>query len=89
MKNINPTQTQAWQALEAHFAANKETRLKDLFAQDPKRFDKFSLTFGGDILVDYSKNLITEDTLKLLVDLAKRPIFAARSMPCSMATRST
>ncbi|MFQ1731851.1 glucose-6-phosphate isomerase [Aeromonas veronii] len=71
MKNINPTQTQAWQALEAHFAANKETRLKDLFAQDPKRFDKFSLTFGGDILIDYSKNLITEETLKLLVDLAK------------------
>ena len=71
MKNINPTQTQAWQALEAHFAANKETQLKDLFAQDPKRFDKFSLTFGGDILVDYSKNLITEETLKLLVDLAK------------------
>ncbi|WP_017788281.1 glucose-6-phosphate isomerase [Aeromonas dhakensis] len=71
MKNINPTQTQAWQALEAHFAANKETRLKDLFAQDPQRFDKFSLTFGGDILVDYSKNLITEETLKLLIDLAK------------------
>ena len=71
MKNINPTQTQAWQALEAHFAANKETRLKDLFAQDLQRFDKFSLTFGGDILVDYSKNLITEETLKLLVDLAK------------------
>ncbi|MEL3924938.1 glucose-6-phosphate isomerase [Aeromonas enteropelogenes] len=71
MKNINPTQTQAWQALEAHFAANKETRLKDLFAQDPKRFDKFSLTFGGNILVDYSKNLITKETLKLLIDLAK------------------
>ncbi|OBR43560.1 MULTISPECIES: glucose-6-phosphate isomerase [Aeromonas] len=71
MKNINPTQTQAWQALEAHFAANKETRLKDLFAQDPQRFDKFSLTFGGDILVDYSKNLITEETLKLLIDLVK------------------
>ncbi|WP_109112303.1 glucose-6-phosphate isomerase [Aeromonas caviae] len=70
MKNINPTRTQAWQALEAHFAANKEMRLKDLFAQDPKRFDKFSLTFGGDILVDYSKNLITEETLKLLVNLA-------------------
>ncbi|WP_221366017.1 glucose-6-phosphate isomerase [Aeromonas caviae] len=70
MKNINPTRTQAWQALEAHFAANKEMRLKDLFAQDPQRFDKFSLTFGGDILVDYSKNLITEETLKLLVNLA-------------------
>ena len=71
MKNINPTQTQAWQALEAHFAANKETRLKDLFAQDPQRFNKFSLTYQGDILVDYSKNLITEETLKLLIDLAK------------------
>ena len=71
MKNINPTQTQAWQALEAHFAANKETRLKDLFAQDPQRFDKFSLTYQSDILVDYSKNLITEETLKLLIDLAK------------------
>lgn len=71
MKNINPTRTQAWQALETHFAANKAMRLKDLFAQDPQRFDKFSLTFGGDILVDYSKNLITEETLKLLIDLAK------------------
>ncbi|MGY3904726.1 glucose-6-phosphate isomerase [Aeromonas lusitana] len=71
MKNINPTQTKAWQALETHFAAHKETRLKDLFAQDPKRFDKFSLTFGGDILVDYSKNLISEQTLELLIALAK------------------
>ena len=71
MKNINPTQTQAWQALEAHFAANKETRLKDLFAQDPQRFDKFSLTYQGDILVDYSKNLITQETMALLQDLAK------------------
>ncbi|MEG0008591.1 MAG: glucose-6-phosphate isomerase [Aeromonas sp.] len=71
MKNINPTQTKAWQALETHFAAHKETRLKDLFAQDPKRFDKFSLTLGGDILVDYSKNLITEQTLELLIALAK------------------
>ncbi len=36
MKNINPTQTQAWQALEAHFAANKETRLKDLVRAGPE-----------------------------------------------------
>lgn len=71
MKNINPTQTKAWQALETHFAAHKEMRLKDLFAQDPKRFDKFSLTFGGDILVDYSKNLITGETLSLLLALAE------------------
>src|SRR5574344_1422067 len=59
MKNINPTKTQAWQALEAHFAAHGKMQLKDLFAKDAQRFDKFSLTFGGDILVDYSKNLIT------------------------------
>ena len=71
MKNINPTQTQAWKALESHFAANKERQLKDLFAADAERFNKFSTTFGGDMLVDYSKNLITQETMALLQDLAK------------------
>ncbi len=71
MKNINPTQTQAWKALQAHFAANQDRQLKDLFAADPARFDAFSTTFGGDILVDYSKNLITQETLSLLIDLAR------------------
>ncbi len=71
MKNINPTQTKAWKALEAHFAANKDRQIKDLFAADAARFDKFSTTFGGDILVDYSKNIISEETLSLLIDLAK------------------
>ncbi len=71
MKNINPTQTKAWKALEAHFAANKDRQLKDLFAADATRFDTFSTTFGGDMLVDYSKNLITAETLSLLIDLAK------------------
>ncbi|ALP40456.1 glucose-6-phosphate isomerase [Aeromonas schubertii] len=70
MKNINPTHTQAWQALAAHFAAQGGMQLKDLFANDPQRFEKFSLTFGGDLLVDYSKNLITEETLALLIKLA-------------------
>ena len=70
MKNINPTQTKAWKALEAHFATHKNRQLKDLFAADPARFDKFSTTFGGDILVDYSKNIISDETLKLLIDLA-------------------
>ena len=60
--------TQAWQALQAHFAANKDRQIKDLFAADPARFDKFTTTFGGDILVDYSKNLITDETLSLLLD---------------------
>ena len=55
MKNINPTQTKAWKALEAHFAANKDRQLSELFAADPARFDKFSTTYKDNILVDYSK----------------------------------
>ena len=70
MKNINPTPTKAWKALEAHFAANKDRQLSELFAADPARFDKFSTTYKDNILVDYSKNLITDETLDLLIDLA-------------------
>ncbi len=70
MKNINPTQTKAWKALETHFAANKDRQLSELFAADPARFDKFSTTYKDNILVDYSKNLITDETLDLLIDLA-------------------
>ncbi len=70
MKNINPTQTKAWKALEAHFAANKDRQLSELFAADPARFDKFSTIYKDNILVDYSKNLITDETLDLLIDLA-------------------
>ncbi|EGU49913.1 glucose-6-phosphate isomerase [Vibrio tubiashii NCIMB 1337 = ATCC 19106] len=70
MKNINPTQTQAWNALTAHFESAQDMDLKDLFAQDAARFDKFSTRFGNDILVDYSKNLINEETMKHLFALA-------------------
>jgi glucose-6-phosphate isomerase len=44
--------------------------MRDLFAQDPKRFEKFSLRFN-DILLDFSKNRITDETLRLLLDLAR------------------
>ncbi|AEX23270.1 glucose-6-phosphate isomerase [Vibrio sp. EJY3] len=71
MKNINPTQTQAWKALTAHFESAQDMDLKELFAQDADRFDKYSARFGSDILVDYSKNLINEETLKHLFTLAK------------------
>ncbi|MGV3538770.1 MAG: glucose-6-phosphate isomerase [Rufibacter sp.] len=67
---INPITTQAWEKLSAHFAQTSNTHLKDLFAQDPQRFQKFSLTFE-DILLDYSKNRITEETRALLVELAQ------------------
>ncbi|GAB6263717.1 glucose-6-phosphate isomerase [Photobacterium sp. R1] len=72
LKNINPTQTPAWQALTAHFEQAQDLQLSELFAQDPSRFEKFSAAFGNDILLDYSKNLITEDTLAKLFDLAEQ-----------------
>ncbi|WP_367988030.1 glucose-6-phosphate isomerase [Vibrio sp. NTOU-M3] len=71
LKNINPTQTPAWNALTAHFESAQDMDLKALFAQDATRFDKFSARFGDDILVDYSKNLINEETLKHLFALAQ------------------
>lgn len=55
LKNINPTQTQAWKALTAHFESAQDMDLKALFAQDSERFAKYSARFGQDILVDYSK----------------------------------
>jgi glucose-6-phosphate isomerase len=71
LKNINPTQTEAWKALSAHFESVQGMELKSLFAQDAARFDKFSTRFGDDILVDYSKNFINEETLSLLFKLAE------------------
>ncbi|HGC2566004.1 TPA: glucose-6-phosphate isomerase [Escherichia coli] len=71
MKNINPTQTAAWQALQKHFDEMKDVTIADLFAKDGDRFSKFSATFDDQMLVDYSKNRITEETLAKLQDLAK------------------
>lgn len=70
MKNINPTQTAAWQALQKHFDEMKDVTIADLFAKDGDRFSKFSATFDDQMLVDYSKNRITEETLAKLQDLA-------------------
>ncbi|OBT16373.1 glucose-6-phosphate isomerase [Vibrio sp. UCD-FRSSP16_10] len=72
LKNINPTHTDAWQALTAHFESAQDMEMKDLFAQDSERFTHFSKNFGNDILVDYSKNLVNEETMKHLFDLAKQ-----------------
>ena len=71
MKNINPTQTAAGQALQKHFDEMKDVTIADLFAKDGDRFSKFSATFDDQMLVDYSKNRITEETLAKLQDLAK------------------
>lgn len=66
----NPTATKAWQQLQQHASQMKETHLRKLFAEDADRFNKFTLSFE-DILFDYSKNIITEETLSYLLQLAK------------------
>ncbi len=70
LKNINPTQTQAWKALSAHFESAKDMDLKTLFASDESRFEHFSARFGSDIVLDYSKNLIDQETMQKLFALA-------------------
>mgnify|MGYP001387907529 FL=1 len=71
MKNINPTNTQAWKALKAHQSQLAHTTISDLFKQEQNRFNDYSLTFENQILVDFSKNKINQETLKLLHQLAK------------------
>ncbi len=70
MQNINPTSTQAWKALEAHKATLASTTIQDLFTKENNRFADYSLTFNNEILVDFSKNKITQETLALLRQLA-------------------
>lgn len=70
LKQINSTRTEAWKKLRAHYKIMKKRHMKDLFRMDPWRFDKFTLRLE-DILVDYSKNIITEETLGLLTALAE------------------
>jgi glucose-6-phosphate isomerase len=65
------TQLPAWQALRDHRRAAAGLRLRQAFEQDPARFERFSLRLG-DLLLDFSKNLITEETLRLLIDLGRQ-----------------
>ncbi|WP_405078530.1 glucose-6-phosphate isomerase [Pectobacterium carotovorum] len=71
MKNINPSQTAAWQALQTHFDTMKEVQISELFAQDSDRFAHFSATFDDQMLVDFSKNRITAETMEKLHALAR------------------
>jgi glucose-6-phosphate isomerase len=64
------TGSATWQALQRHAEALASVHLRDLFAEDPDRFARFSLR-EGDLLLDYSKNRITAETLRLLQDLAR------------------
>jgi len=66
---INPVETTAWRKLTAHFLTMQATHMRELFDEDPHRFEKFQLKLD-DILFDLSKNLITEETISLLTELA-------------------
>jgi glucose-6-phosphate isomerase len=62
-------QTPEWQALQRHFEQIKNTHMRDLFAGDPRRFERFSLQ-TGEILFDFSKHRVDQETIRLLLDLA-------------------
>ncbi|WP_299250075.1 glucose-6-phosphate isomerase [uncultured Lacinutrix sp.] len=66
---INPTTTAAWKALQDHFDSVNQVDIKDLFSSNKERADNFKISWE-DFYVDFSKNRITEDTFKLLLDLA-------------------
>ena len=65
------TESPAWRALKDHQRIIGEMQMRDWFAEDPQRFERFSRRVGA-ILFDFSKNRITEKTLTLLIDLARQ-----------------
>tara|TARA_R110002073_G_scaffold279026_1_gene442980 strand:+ start:241016 stop:242581 length:1566 start_codon:yes stop_codon:yes gene_type:complete len=69
LKTINPTQTEAWQKLQQHYEQIKNVQMQSLFIKDESRKETFS-TSVGDIELDFSKNRITQETLKYLLALA-------------------
>ena len=69
LPKVNPSQTVAWQNIQLHFEKMQATSMKDLFASDAKRAEKFHILWN-DFLVDYSKNIVSQETLDLLLNLA-------------------
>lgn len=70
LKKFDPDMTKSWKLLENHYEHVKDMEMRKLFHQDPDRFKRFSLAFD-DMIVDISKNRITDKTLGLLLELAK------------------
>lgn len=69
LPSVNPSTTNSWKKLKEHYNKINKTHMKDLFAQDSKRADKFTITWE-DFYLDYSKNRITDETLGFLLQLA-------------------
>ncbi|WP_028864327.1 glucose-6-phosphate isomerase [Psychromonas aquimarina] len=72
LKNINPTQTAAWSELQALFDTHADMELSTLFSSNPERFKQFSRSFNDDLLIDFSKNLITQEIFDKLLQLAEQ-----------------
>ncbi|MEC3906497.1 glucose-6-phosphate isomerase [Tamlana sp. 2201CG12-4] len=70
LPSINPTTTKSWKQLQEHFENVKDVQMKNLFAEDKERANKFTIKWD-DFYVDFSKNRITEETLKYLLQLAE------------------
>ncbi|MDG1871127.1 MAG: glucose-6-phosphate isomerase, partial [Flavobacterium sp.] len=69
LQTNNPTTTQSWSKLQEHYQQMKNSSIQEMFAADNTRVDKLNIQWN-DFLVDYSKNIITPETMTLLVDLA-------------------
>lgn len=69
LPKINPMDTSAWNKLEEYYFSFEGTHMKEIFANDPDRFQKYSLKFE-DILVDFSKNIFDDEVRAMLVELA-------------------
>ncbi|HET6721386.1 MAG TPA: glucose-6-phosphate isomerase, partial [Chitinophagaceae bacterium] len=69
LPKINPATTAAWKALKEHFSQMKNVHMRELFQNDTDRFSQYSIT-TRDIVFDYSKNIINDQTLQLLIQLA-------------------
>lgn len=68
LPTIDPTNTLAWRKLEMHFLTMQAQQMRELFHEDPDRFRNFHLNFEN-VLVDFSKNIVVEETLQLLLEL--------------------
>ncbi|MCW1147037.1 glucose-6-phosphate isomerase [Flavobacterium lacisediminis] len=69
LPKVNPSQTAAWQQIQLHFEKMQANSMKDLFASDSNRAEKFHIQWN-DFLVDFSKNIVNQETLDLLLNLA-------------------
>ncbi|MBI2095325.1 MAG: hypothetical protein HYT89_04075 [Candidatus Omnitrophica bacterium] len=74
LQTVNPTTTEAWKKLQADFTRVQAQHLRDLFQSDPERAKRLSEAFksnGAEVFVDYSKNLVDQETIQHLLELAQ------------------